>query len=60
MERLRFVDNNLITEPINKLLDAVSFSQDNVSPDNLTTFKISLEEQEKRSRDELVLPYLPK
>lgn len=31
-----------------------------VIPDTLTTFKISLEENEKRSRENLVLPYLPK
>lgn len=35
--------------------------QENVAslPENLTTFKISLEEKEKESRDKLVLPYLP-
>lgn len=28
-------------------------------PENLTTFRISLDDKEKESRDKLVLPYLP-
>lgn len=28
-------------------------------PENLTTFKISLEDKDKESRDKVVLPYLP-
>lgn len=31
-----------------------------VDPEALATFRISLNEDEKKARDELVLPYLPK
>lgn len=31
-----------------------------VDPENLSTFRIGVNEEEKKARDELVLPYLPK
>lgn len=45
-----------------KKLDVKQLVQENISatlPENLTTFKISLDDKEKQSRDKLVLPYLP-
>lgn len=45
-----------------KKLDVQKLIQENINatlPENLTTFKISLDDKEKQSRDKLVLPYLP-
>lgn len=31
-----------------------------VNPENLSTFRIGLNEEERKARDQLVLPYLPR
>lgn len=62
IENYKFENEHLHTEPIKKL-DPKLLVQENlnlISPENLTTFKISLEDKEKESRDKLILPYLPK
>lgn len=61
IEEYRFANGNLVTEKLKKI-DVISLIQQNIEikPDNLTTFKISLEENEKKSREQLILPYLPR
>lgn len=61
IEDYSFENGNLITTPLKKLDPATLIQPDpEIKPDSLTTFKISLEEDEKKSRDNLILPYLPK
>ncbi|XP_044260661.1 elongator complex protein 5 [Tribolium madens] len=59
LENYHFEDKKFVTETIKKP-DTEIISETLNQPQNLTTFKISLTEKEKESRDGLVLPYLPK
>ncbi|XP_057660901.1 elongator complex protein 5 [Diorhabda carinulata] len=62
-EEFWFEGEKLITKKIEKL-DAKQILEKSVSseinPEKLSTFKIGLSDADKKSRDELVLPYLPK
>ncbi|CAH0548804.1 unnamed protein product [Brassicogethes aeneus] len=61
MEEYKFENNNLLTYKIET--DASKIEQvvaNNVNPENLSTFRIGLSEQEKLSKENVVLPYLPK
>lgn len=55
------MNGQFITEGLKKI-DAAALIERSleIQPDSLTTFKISLETEEKESRENLVLPYLPK
>lgn len=58
-----YFEKGMLKTGVIKKLDAqklVQESMQEIEPDKLTTFKISLEEDEKKAREELVLPYLPK
>lgn len=63
MEEYKFENGTLVSQKIKKA-DPKVLTQENVMneiiPDKMTTFKISLDDNEKQARDELVLPYLPK
>jgi hypothetical protein len=61
IEEYHFESGRFITEPIKKpdkevIDNAIAHS----IPENMSTFKISLSEKDKESRNNLVLPYLPK
>ncbi|XP_056633141.1 elongator complex protein 5 [Diorhabda sublineata] len=62
-EEFWFEGEKLITKKIEKL-DAKQILEKSVpsqiNPEKLSTFKIGLSDADKKSRDELVLPYLPK
>nr|CAH7742763.1 unnamed protein product [Callosobruchus chinensis] len=63
VEEYYFENNNLETRKIEKpdpkkLLENATKTE--INPDDLATFKISLTDKEKESRDQLILPYLPK
>ncbi|XP_050316298.1 elongator complex protein 5 [Anthonomus grandis grandis] len=63
LEEYRFEGSQLISSKIEKpdimkLIEKSSTSE--VNPENLSTFRIGLSEEEKNLRDKVVLPYLPK
>lgn len=63
LEEYKFENGVIITQQIKKAdpkLLAQETVMNEIIPDKMTTFKISLDEREKQARDELVLPYLPK
>ncbi|XP_066148682.1 elongator complex protein 5 [Euwallacea fornicatus] len=62
IEEYRFEGESLITTKVakpdaDKLLTKIA--PNSVNPEDLTTFKIRLTDEEKLSRDRVVLPYLP-
>lgn len=61
-EEYYFENDNLVTQKVEKI-DVTKILQNGnaeLDPEALATFRISLNEEEKKARDELVLPYLPK
>ncbi|KAG5873449.1 hypothetical protein JTB14_007216 [Gonioctena quinquepunctata] len=63
VEEYWFDHDNLLTKKIDKLDPKMlleTSTPKEVNPETLTTFKIGLSDKEKESRDNLVLPYLPK
>lgn len=61
-EEYYFENDNLVTQKVEKIDVAKILQNGNkeLDPETLATFRISLNEEEKKARDELVLPYLPK
>ncbi|KAJ8982231.1 hypothetical protein NQ317_013533 [Molorchus minor] len=63
IEEYKFEGTNFVTQKIEKpsvkkLLDSTQMPQ--ADPESISTFRIGLTDEEKISRDQLVLPYLPK
>lgn len=55
------MEGELVTEELKKVdVESLIKKSVEVDPTKLTTFRIDLDAKEKESRDELVLPYLPK
>lgn len=62
IEEYKFNGNDLITNKIEKpnvqkIEQIVNTNE--MNPENLSTFRIGLNDTEKQSKDNLVLPYLP-
>lgn len=60
IENFHFENDRFITESIKKPDKKKIEETLKEIPENLSTFKISLNENEKEARNNLVLPYLPK
>lgn len=57
-EKEQLVTNKLAKPDAKKLLESVKPKP--INPEELTTFKIGLTDEEKLARDRVVLPYLPR
>ncbi|GJQ85396.1 hypothetical protein Trydic_g10170 [Trypoxylus dichotomus] len=58
-----YIEDGVLKVEAIKKIDPEKFLRDcaeQIDPHKLTTFKISLEENEKKARDSVVLPYLPR
>ncbi|XP_018576524.1 elongator complex protein 5 [Anoplophora glabripennis] len=63
IEEYSFVGEDLITKKIDKIDPKKLLEKSTppeINPETLSTFKIGLSDKEKASRDQVVLPYLPK
>ncbi|XP_045469281.1 elongator complex protein 5 [Harmonia axyridis] len=62
IEAYKFEQGQFVTEVLKKqdVQELILEKINEVSPENLSTFKIGLSEADKKARDELTLPYLPK